>query len=177
MQKLKTISFCIPVLLLFIASNCDDDTPISTEATPLSLNTPPFFGTPDIPEDNPLTVEGVALGRELFYERKLSLDSSISCGSCHIQEFAFSDTATFSLGVNNARTTRQSMSLSNLPFQDDFFWDARTQTLEEQVFGPLEASLEMNLDRDIAVQRLQNTLKYPLLFEKAFVTSVITPTL
>ena len=78
-----------------------------------------------IPPDNPLTYEGIELGRILFYEKKLSHDNTISCSNCHQQRFAFSDGMAFGNGVRGAKTKRSSMSLANLLWKFKFFWDGR----------------------------------------------------
>jgi len=143
----------------------------------ISLDVPFYFGEPNIPSNNPLTKEGIELGRHLFYDKMLSLDSSVSCGSCHIQKFGFSDTTQFSEGVNNQHTKRKSMGLSNLAWQDTFFWDGRSNSLEDQVLFPLESAVEMNLNRVEAVHRLSNNSYYKAAFKEVFNTETITPSL
>ncbi len=96
----------------------------SVETGPYPLQFPANFGTRfTIPADNPLTKEGVHLGRILFYETKLSNTNTISCNSCHRQALAFTDGQTFSRGVDNTLTKRNSMSLANLLWVRNFFWD------------------------------------------------------
>eukprot|EP00487_Bulimina_marginata_P010849 TRINITY_DN602_c0_g1_i2.p1 TRINITY_DN602_c0_g1~~TRINITY_DN602_c0_g1_i2.p1 ORF type:complete len:125 (-),score=9.38 TRINITY_DN602_c0_g1_i2:302-643(-) len=110
-----------------------------------TLDYPSYFGSPvDIPASAANTKQ-IALGRHLFYEPMLSKDSTISCGSCHIQKFGFSDSSRFSPGVQSTIGTRQSMALSNLMWQQDFFWDGRAASLEEQALAPIENPVEMNL--------------------------------
>lgn len=143
----------------------------------LELKPPLSIAKYELPEDNPLTVEGVELGRHLFYEKILSKDSSLSCGSCHIQSHGFSDPEKFSLGVDAKTGDRNSMSLSNLIFQKEFFWDGRASSLEIQALDPIKNPLEMNLSIPEALNRLNKSEKYPPLFEKAFGTREITSTL
>jgi cytochrome c peroxidase len=94
---------------------------------------------------NTITDAKATLGRVLFYDKQLSIDNSISCGSCHIQKFAFSDTAVASLGVQNGRTGRHSMRLINARFSSEvkFFWDERAATLEQQTTQPIQDHAEM----------------------------------
>ena len=166
-------------LLLTISCNTD---PSETEPRPqiitidylLELKPPLSVANFEIPTNNPLTVDGVELGRALFYEKILSKDSSVSCGSCHIQSHGFSDPEKLSLGVDNKTGTRNSMSLSNLLFQKEFFWDGRATSLEMQALAPIENPIEMNLSISEAVNRLNKSTKYPALFEKAFGTTEIT---
>jgi len=125
---------------------------------------------PRIPyTDNPPTLEGASLGRYLFYEACLSRDSSLSCGSCHRQETAFADgSIRFSTGSGGALQKRNTQPLFNLIWYERFFWDGRAQSLEEQVFEPVRAHNEMNLDWPTAVARLQQNPLYPPKFLAAF---------
>ena len=90
--------YWVILLSLLLAAGCDCGKPPVWEATPYELDIPAFFPPMDIPADNPLTVEGVKLGRFLFWEKSMSLDHSISCGSCHSPEANFSDPNQFSEG-------------------------------------------------------------------------------
>jgi len=94
---------------------------------------------------NPITNAKATLGRVLFYDKNLSIDNTISCGSCHKQQFAFSDTAIASKGVQGGTTARHSMRLINSRFAREirFFWDERAATLEEQTTKPIQDHAEM----------------------------------
>ena len=83
---------------------------------PYDLDLPDWMGKPVIPEDNPLTKEGVALGRMLFYDPILSSDGSLSCAGCHVPELGFADGQAFSIGVDGREGKRSSMPLINLAF-------------------------------------------------------------
>jgi cytochrome c peroxidase len=85
------------------------------------------------------------LGRVLFYDKQLSIDNSISCGSCHKQSLAFSDTMMASNGVSNGKTGRHSMRLINVRFANEakFFWDERAINLEAQTTQPIKDHAEM----------------------------------
>ncbi|MEN9947498.1 MAG: hypothetical protein RL106_321, partial [Bacteroidota bacterium] len=141
---------------------------------PYPLQIPPFFPPMDIPSDNPLTVESVNLGRYLFWEKKLSLDNSISCGSCHTPEHNFSDSNPFSAGVGGTLGNRQSMPLINLGWARYFFWDGRHSSLETQILEPVENPIEMHEDWDNVIDKLALDTLYPPLFKAAFGTSTIT---
>jgi len=141
----------------------------------ISLDGPDYFpANIAMPADNPLTVEGVQLGRMLFYEKKLSSDGTISCGSCHQQQKAFSDGKQFSLGVSDSLGNMNAMSLSNLHWQNKFFWNGRGASLEAQAVQPIEDQREMNLPIEEAVSRLQADSQYPSHFKSAFGTEEIT---
>lgn len=112
------------------------------------------------------------LGEKLFSDPILSRGKAISCASCHLPEFAFADTAAFSIGDKGTRLTRNSPALTNLSGRPDFFWDGRASSLEEQVLGPLSAHDEMDLPVDKAVERLKNDEYYRAAFQKVFKTEV-----
>ncbi len=128
------------------------------------------------PVDNPLTNDGAELGRVLFYDARLSHNDGTSCASCHVQENGFSDPNQFSIGFEGGLTGRHSMGLSNAKFYERgaFFWDERAATLEEQVLGPIQDSVEMGSNLNDLVGELQQTDYYPVLFERAFGDSTVT---
>jgi cytochrome c peroxidase len=98
-----------------------------------------------VPEDNPLTVEKIELGRRLFSDRRLSRDGSISCASCHEAARAFSDGRATAVGVFGRKGRRNSPALVNRGYGRLFFWDGRARSLEEQVLRPIEDPNEMDL--------------------------------
>lgn len=179
MHRFTTI-FLIFVSASLIISSCKDDEPDSTNTSNPSyeFDIPTLFSDNySIPEDNPTTTLGVALGRQLFYEKLLSADSSMSCGTCHLQEFAFSDGGkTFSLGVTNEIGNMHTMTIVNPLWQNQFFWDGRTSSLEEQALKPIANPIEMNLSIETAIERLQNSETYPSLFKNAFGSDIIDST-
>ena len=150
--------------------------PMATNApTPLALQYPAYFGNGTfIPAGNPVTVEGVALGRRLFYETRLSSNNRVSCATCHRQELAFADDQALSIGVTGNATKRNSMSLANLTWVRNFFWDGRSEGLEAQAAVPLSHPDEMGQAPEVGAHKLQATKEYPLLFKKAFGSTVIT---
>ena len=175
--------FFLFISLIFIAASCkpeDDNSPCdncpdddlieaSYDPQPYNLEIPEWLPSPNIPEDNLLTVDGVALGRQLFYEKKLSSDESMSCGSCHLQEKAFTDGLATSTGVLGMNGTRSSMAIINLAFNENgFFWDGRAATLEEQALLPVEDHIELNENWDNVLEKLRQDAEYPAMFRKAF---------
>lgn len=112
------------------------------------------------------------LGEKLFSDPILSRGQAISCASCHIPQFAFADTAAFSIGDKGTRLTRNSPALTNLSGRTDFFWDGRAASLEEQALGPLSAHDEMDLPVDQAVERLKKNDFYRAAFQKVFKAEV-----
>lgn len=149
--------------------------------TPYSLDYPQiledYLPPMIIPSDNPMTVEGVELGRQLFYDNILSADNTQACASCHAPSTSFTDTARFSTGIDGLVGDRNSMAIINLGWGDKFFWDGRAVSLEDQAFGPVVNPIEMHNTWPNAVIALQATLNYPQLFQDAFGTSEIDSTL
>ena len=109
-----------------------------------------------------------ALGKKLFSEKILSLDSSVSCASCHKPAYAFADTAAFSTGINGKLTARNTPSVLNMKNRPYFFWDGRAVTLQEQSLMPIQNPDEMGLPIDEAVIRLNESKEYKNLFQKIF---------
>jgi cytochrome c peroxidase len=114
------------------------------------------------------------LGRVLFYDKKLSIDSSVSCATCHQQQFAFSDTSTPSKGVKDGLTGRQSMRLVNVRYavESKFFWDERAASLEQQTTQPIKDHAEMGFsgidgrpEFNQLISNLSNTKYYQELFK------------
>ncbi len=140
---------------------------------------PPHFSNQDYhaakrmdntPYDNPVTDAGATLGRVLFYDKRLSKNDTVSCGSCHVQKYAFTDPERFSTGFEGKKTTRTSMPLVNVRYHEPraMFWDERAPSLERQVLMPIEDPIEMGISLEELVPKLQKTSFYPPLFEKAF---------
>lgn len=149
------------------------DEPVPTG--PYTLRYPASFGGRfTIPADNPTTQEGVYLGRLLFYEPKLSSTQTISCASCHQQARAFTDGLPLSVGVSGKLTQRNSMSLVNLLWVRQLFWDGRANSLEEQALVPLGHADEMGSKTGEAARTLQKTKPYPALFKRVFGSDTIT---
>ena len=143
--------------------------------TPYPLLYPAYFGNRiNTREDNPLTKEGVSLGRRLFYEKKLSANNTISCGTCHQQQYAFTDGRRFSLGFDGTPTRRNSMTLANLLWVRNFFWDGRAGSLEAQAMTPLTDPHEMGQSMDNAIHKLEEAGSYGPLFAAAFGSDSIT---
>jgi cytochrome c peroxidase len=169
------------LFMTFIACNKDDGGAYT--ATPLNLNIPSNFQNnilpPNIPEENPMSVEGVALGKKLFFDPILSADNTQSCADCHTPITGFSDSRQFSIGIDGTAGTRNSMPLQNLAwnYNGKFFWDGRAGSLEEQIFEPVTNPIEMANTWPNAVASLQNSTEYPVLFDDAFGTTTIDSTM
>jgi cytochrome c peroxidase len=141
-----------------------------SSATPLTDFSAPFvFGRFQVPADNPLTRESVELGRQLFYDPRLSVNGKVSCSTCHIQRLAFTDGRATSVGVSSKPLTFNAMSLANLMWGPQrFFWNGRATTLEEQVLTPLQHPDEMAQDLGRLAKELAVDAKYRKRFETAY---------
>ena len=152
-------------------NNCEEDKAIEGvyNPSPYALEVPEWFPKPIIPDGNQLTVEGVKLGRQLFYDPILSSDGTISCASCHSQDESFADPRQFSVGVLGIEGNRNAMALVNLAYNPNgFFWDGRSNSLEDQIDFPITDHTEMNEDWDNIEEKLRNHSEYPALFRSAF---------
>lgn len=141
---------------------------VGFKPTPYNLIKPSHFPNMPIPDDNPLTKEGVELGRFLFYEKRLSGDNTMSCATCHMPQNGFSDVNQFSVGIDGISGTRQSMALVNLGWESFFFWDGRASTLEKQILEPVPNPIEMHQSWKDAVSKLNADVTYRNRFFRAF---------
>lgn len=124
---------------------------------------------------NPLTKEGIALGRYLFYDPKLSRDSSVSCGFCHQQYAAFGHfDHPLAHGVYGRMGTRSVPTLFNLIWQKDFMWDGGVNHLDIQPMSPITAENEMDMPLNELIERLKCNEKYQQLFKAAYGTEEVT---
>jgi cytochrome c peroxidase len=127
-----------------------------------------------VPEENPITVDKVELGRRLFKDRRLSRDGRIACASCHDPRRAFSTPQPQAVGVFGRRGRRNAPALINRGYGRAFFWDGRVPTLEEQVLKPIQDPNEMDLTLDEAAARVNldvNTISYAL---ASYVRSILS---
>lgn len=115
---------------------------------------------------DPLNPE--SLGEKLFSDPILSLDSTISCASCHIPEFAFCDTALFSRGVGGTLGRRNSPGITNMSARPYFFYDGRAATLEQQVLMPIQDTLEMHATLPMVTARLRENKAYNAAFQAIY---------
>ncbi len=136
-------------------------------------NKPAWAPTPLVPADNPMSDAKVKLGRYLFYDKRLSLDGSMSCGSCHEQSRAFTDGQPMHLGVTGEMGIRSSMTLTNVAYLSSYTWaNPQLTSLEKQMLVPLfsDHPLEMGLqghDPEL-IKKLQGDGTYRKMFQDAF---------
>lgn len=118
--------------------------------------------------ENPTTPEKVELGRLLFFDPILSKNDDMSCASCHHPDMGFTDGIAQAVGADGTVLQRSAMSLWNVAYNTNFFWDGRAATLEEQMETPLTHEDEMAASSDEIAAELKNIPEYVNLFEKAF---------
>lgn len=127
-----------------------------------------------VPEDNPLTIEKLSLGRRLFFDRRLSRDGSIACSSCHDPDRAFSDSRPIAIGIAGRQGRRNAPALINRGYGRAFFWDSRASTLEEQVVKPIEDPNEMDTPLSGAAARVSLTPEEISRALASFVRSILS---
>lgn len=143
--------------------------------TPFAFRMSATFPIPDLPKDNPLIEERVALGEKLFHETALSKDGTISCASCHKVDAAFTDPRKYSVGVREQVGTRNAMPLFNLAWKSSFFWDGRAPSLRAQALMPIQDHTEMDEALTNVVAKLAAKTNYAAAFAAAFGPPEITP--
>lgn len=165
------------ILLTILLGACvNDEVPKGLDLTHIeydpqayTVELPDHF--PDLynPPDNPMTYDGVQLGRHLFYDPILSADSTMSCASCHDPHLAFTDGKATSIGIDGISGRRSSMSLVNIGFfGNKLFWDGRSPSLEHQAILPVEDPIELHHTWDDLEKSLRASEMYQPLFRKAF---------
>lgn len=124
------------------------------------------------PADNPPTRAKIELGRQLYFDKRLSRDNTISCASCHDPTKGYSNGARFATGVGGKVGGRNSPTVINAAYYDSQFWDGRAPSLEAQALGPIQNPIEMNLTLKEVVQKLDAIEGYRKQFQAVFGTGV-----
>src|SRR5215208_3843288 len=119
------------IAMVLILIGCRGFTP---EIQPLPAQLATYEAMP-IPPDNPMTPEKVALGRQLFFDERLSFDGSRSCYSCHVCEHGLTDGLPKAIGAGNKQLPRSSPTLWNIGYHKEFYWDGRSGSLEKQAMA------------------------------------------
>ncbi|WP_275315900.1 cytochrome-c peroxidase [Tenacibaculum bernardetii] len=166
-------SIYILLLLLLMSCSSKEENDVYTPV-PVNLEIPELFQqkiiAPVIPTNNPLTEEGIALGKKLFFDKILSQNNTQSCATCHNPAKAFTDNTQFSEGVDGLLGKRNSMPLFNLAwnFDERFTWDGKELSLERQALEPVRNPIEMHSKWTNVAERIKNHPEYPTLFQQAF---------
>lgn len=152
------------IIAICIIYACETDLPISQ----IDTEVPNGFPTINHPSDNIPNENRIALGKRLFFDPILSKDSTISCSSCHLQEFAFADNKAVSPGVEERLGTRNSMSLANVAYFDIFLREGGVPNLEMQVLAPIEDHNEMDFNIVSASEKLKRDSTYIVQSQTAY---------
>ena len=179
--KLNLLFYLLSFSILILSCDSDDDngqgppgddgdlTMIDFQPKEMDITIPEGYPLLEQPEDNKMTIDGVLLGRHLFFDPILSADETMSCGSCHLQEGSFTDNLPVSEGIDGIAGNRSSMPLINLAYNfKGLFWDGRVNSLEEQALLPVEDPIELHNNWDDLVEKLKAHDSYPEKFRKAF---------
>jgi cytochrome c peroxidase len=126
------------------------------------------------PKDNPYSKAKWELGRTLYYDNRISADSSVSCSSCHSPQFGFTDGQAVSAGIKHQLGGRSAPTVINRAYSMLQFWDGRALTLEEQAGGPMANPIEMGHTHEGVCQRLAGIPGYRRMFAASFGTEEIT---
>ena len=171
-NKLTILLCCFGLL------SCERDIPvveaIDYNPTFVAFDVPNRFPSPNLPTDNSLTEEGIALGKKLFYDPILSGNNTLSCADCHFQSKGFSDPARVSIGIEGVPGTKNASAIINAAWNTTNFWDGRTISLEEQALGPVTSFIELHSPSwEQVAQELMDNSEYKGLFKQAFNVDVI----
>jgi cytochrome c peroxidase len=150
--------------------------PQNPEADPLAqpkslqqVGAPAELTREAIPPDNPQSSEKISLGQKLFFERRLSVDGTVSCSTCHDPQLAFTDRKPLSVGVKGRLGQRNAPTILNALYNKTQFWDGRVNTLEEQAANPIVNAFEMGHPTlDTAVAQIASVEEYQQAFQRVF---------
>jgi len=165
MMLSRSLSCLLMMVVLFVA------------AIGVPVDSVPADGPPDVPRglsavvwptDNLPTPGKIGLGKQLYFDPRLSSDNTISCASCHDPEKGWSNGAAFAKGVGGALGGRSAPSIINAAYYRQQFWDGRAKTLEDQALGPIQAGVEMAMDLDRLVVKLNGIPGYKQQFNQVF---------
>lgn len=152
------LALCAPALLVLTAA----ERPVAPPKVPLGLLPIQF------PKDNPYTPEKAELGRLLYFDKRLSLDGSVSCATCHDPKKAFTDNLPVSVGIRGQKGGRSAPTVINRAYSLAQFWDGRAKSLEDQAVGPMANPIEMGHTHDAIIANLNKVPGYQKLFKQVF---------
>ncbi|HUE72554.1 MAG TPA: cytochrome c peroxidase [Pirellulaceae bacterium] len=135
-------------------------------------NVPAGLTPPPISADNPLTAEKVELGKQLYFDKRLSRDNTIACASCHDPNKGWSNGERFATGVRGQVGGRSAPTIINAAYAPLQFWDGRAKELEGQALGPIQNPIEMDLTIEEVVAKLNKIEGYKQQFQKVFNSEV-----
>jgi cytochrome c peroxidase len=173
-EGLRNLAAALLLSPLALMCGCRSTVGAQPQGTPVAIQVP--LGLPPVPlqRENHPTANTIALGRQLFYDNRLSRDNSVSCASCHHPDLAFKDPRGLSIGVAGAKGRRHAPTLVNAAYSTFLFWDGRARSLEAQADGPITDPHEMNQTHEAIAASLRSDPHYKALFQSAFGTDDVT---
>lgn len=173
LSRIKLAAIAVLVLLPVLVRAADSGVESSGVEIRIPLGIPQDLWAYYVPKDNAMTSAKIELGRKLFFEQRLSADSSVSCATCHDPGRAFTDGKRVAEGIGGRRGTRNSPTLLNAMFNGGQFWDGRAASLEEQGKMPLTNPDEMgNRSLDEVATRIGAIPEFATEFKRVFGTAV-----
>lgn len=164
---IRLFGYCVWILICALSS-CSTDDVDPNQLEPSLMEIPKGFDQIDFPSDNAYTPARWKLGKRLFYDKVMSLDSSVSCASCHHADIAFSDDVPFSLGVEQRLGTRNSPSLANVAYHPYYTREGGVPSLEMQILVPIQEHNEFNFNIVLLAERLQQDSSYKRMAKLAY---------
>lgn len=159
---------CLAVLGVVVIGSAGLATAAELPKLPLGLKPVP------VPADNPMTPEKVELGKQLYFDPRLSCDDTVSCASCHDPKKGWSNGNQFATGVRSQVGGRSAPTIINAAYSELQFWDGRAHRLEGQALGPIQNPIEMDHKLEDCVVKLNKVAGYREQFRKVF-NSDVTP--
>lgn len=158
---------CRAVVLIAVVSGFL--APVGAQELP---KVPKGLDPPPIPADNPMTAAKVELGKQLYFDKRLSIDNTVSCASCHDPEKGWSNADNFATGIKGQRGGRSAPTVINSAYHPLQFWDGRAAQLEGQALGPIQNPIEMGHTMDACVAHLNGVPGYKKQFQEVFKSDV-----
>ena len=179
MKRITTLIafvFCVLILPLVIIACGGEAAPTPVPPKPITLDLPLGLDSAlvYIPADNPLTDQKIALGKRLFFEKRLSGDNTVACASCHSPRFGWTDGQPVATGIRGQQGGRSSPTVINRALSREQFWDGRAEDLEAQAVGPIRDPKQMGLSHPDAVRKLKGIEDYVEQFKDVFGIEGIT---
>jgi cytochrome c peroxidase len=148
------------------------DSPRPEKAEKYELRAPLGLRELKVPEDNPLSKEKIELGKQLYFDKRLSRDNTVSCATCHDPQKGWSNGDRFATGIKGQVGGRSAPTIINAAYQTNQFWDGRASEVEGQALGPIQNPIEMDMTLPELVSRLNKIEGYRQQFQKVFGTDV-----
>jgi cytochrome c peroxidase len=174
--RLVSVLFIAGMLFGSMLLAADDSAPALTTVSAHSLGPERLGNLPPVlaPDNNPQTDVKVLLGKQLYFDTRLSKDNTVSCATCHSPAMGWSDAGPTSSGINSQRGGRRAPPVSNAAYSPLQFWDGRAPSLEEQAKGPIANPIEMGNTHDVMLRTVGDIPGYVETFKKVFGDTPIT---